>query len=238
MKTLTEIIKEQGKISAPLDGVFGAIEESIRDTIQNALNKFDSEAEEKRREFVSELNQRVKDAEKYVNSLKPIKGDKGDTVVGPQGEQGIQGVRGKDGEDGAVGPKGEKGKSGKDGKDGSPDTGEGIIKKINSLPVTGSQIDPWHVKPDAKFTKQIHGGGDTIFMYDLSSFLDGSTKTFTIPRNTKVSLITSSSAPFFFRPTVDWTTSGVGNTILTFDSAIDAAVMLAQGQSIGVLYTV
>ncbi len=102
-----------------------------------------------------------RELEDQLDLLKKItirgeKGDKGDdgyTPVkgvdyfdGKDGKEGVQGPAGpkgesKTGERGPAGPQGEKGESivgpagpsGLDGKDGSPDTGEQIIEKINSV---------------------------------------------------------------------------------------------------------
>lgn len=78
------------------------------------------------------------------------------------------------------------------------------------------------------------GSGSAVFIYDLSDQLDGATKSFTIPANTAISLVTGSSAPFVFRPTVDYT--GSGTTTITFTSAVDETVSLAAGQSLLVQY--
>ena len=68
---------------------------------------------------------------------------------------------------------------------------------------------------------------------DLSASLNGVTKIFTIPANTAIVLVVSSSVPFVFRPTVDFT--GTGTTTLTFTAAVDESSMLAAGQSLIVL---
>jgi len=126
------------------------------------------------------------------------------------------------------------------GNDGSPDTGAEIVSKINELPIKPNlQIDARHIKnlPISLSKKHIgRGTGSPTQEYDLSPFLDSVTKVFTVPANKRVLLITSSSTPFFFRPTVDYVVSGTSNTTLTFDSSIDASTMLQQGQSLGLLY--
>lgn len=80
------------------------------------------------------------------------KGDKGDSVVGPMGPKPVAGKDyripqdGRDGKDG-IGFMGPQGPNGNDGKDGSPDTGEEIVVKINSLDtVLDKQIDFVHIK--------------------------------------------------------------------------------------------
>lgn len=76
-------------------------------------------------------------------------------------------------------------------------------------------------------------GGRTIVAYDLSSQLDGVTKTFNLPSLWRVISVHSSSFPFVFRPTIDYTISG--NTI-TFTSEIDANTTLENGQTITIIY--
>ena len=79
-----------------------------------------------------------------------------------------------------------------------------------------------------------HGsGGSQVSYYDISSLLDGATTTFTIPAHTKIVQITSSSAPFVFRPTIDYTDT---RTTVIFGASVDAPSMLASGQSVIVLY--
>ena len=77
------------------------------------------------------------------------------------------------------------------------------------------------------------GTGNPLQAYDLSSELNGSTTTFTIPTNSRVVSVHSSSAPFTFRNSVDYTYT---INSLIFDAAIDAPSMLASGQSLIVLY--
>lgn len=74
------------------------------------------------------------------------KGEKGDK--GDKGDSGKNGLDGKDGRDGldGVGVDGIDGRDGLDGKDGSPDTGEQIIDKVNSVSKDGPKIDASHIK--------------------------------------------------------------------------------------------
>ena len=242
-KTLSDVINEMETKVSPLGGeMLASLEKVLSDAVKKSVEEFKKELDEQKKESQDYIEKKIQSAEKYISSLEPIKGDKGDNPTEKELESIIKPliprpIRGE------PGLPGEKGSPGKDGvtkivKSNLEISGEEIVKKINALdqkPI--HQIDPWHVKGETKYEKQIHGGGDTLYLHDLSASLDGSTKVFTIPRNTKITLITSSSAPFFFRPTVDYTLSGTGNTILTFDSALDATVALAQGQSIGVQYT-
>lgn len=133
-------------------------------------------------------------------------------------------------------------KNGSDGKDGSPDTGDQIVQKINELAIRPElQIDAKHIKGlpkgDAKWTKRLgRGTSSPILAYDLSDYLDGATKVFTIPANKRIVNIVGSSSPFTYRPTTDFGTTGTGNTTLTFTSSVDAPSALATGQTLIVLY--
>src|SRR3990167_991913 len=78
----------------------------------------------------------------------------------------------------------------------------------------------------------VFGGRNGGSYYDISSSLNGSTKTFWIPTNMGVIAVLGSSAPFIFRPTTDWTESGHN---IVFDAAIDATNALAAGQTVVIL---
>jgi hypothetical protein len=67
----------------------------------------------------------------------------------------------------------------------------------------------------------IHRGGPvTVQYYDVSSSCDGSTKTFTIPGNTRVLAVLGTEFPLIYRPVIDW--SGSGTTTLTLSSEVSA----------------
>ena len=71
------------------------------------------------------------------------------------------------------------------------------------------------------------------YTYKLNALLDGSTKSFTIPKMREVTAVMGSSFPHTFASTDDYTVSG---NVLTFTSAIDATTTLAAGQTIIVFY--
>ena len=77
-------------------------------------------------------------------------------------------------------------------------------------------------------------GGSAVMSYDISSLLNGVTKTFTIPTNSRVISVTASSFPFSFRPTVDYTYT---SSSITFTSEIEASSTLATGQTVIVVYS-
>lgn len=78
------------------------------------------------------------------------------------------------------------------------------------------------------------GTGKETYEYDLSSFCDGVTKSFTIPANTRIVAVLCTDAPAgFYRKTVDYT--GTGTTTLTLDAAVAAP---NTGASLSVLYVV
>lgn len=82
------------------------------------------------------------------------------------------------------------------------------------------------------------GGGGGVGMhnttyYDLSSRLNGSTKTFSLPAMYKVIAVLNTSVPTVFRPTTDFTWTP---TSITFTDEITASASLAYGQTIIILY--
>lgn len=83
-------------------------------------------------------------------------------------------------------------------------------------------------------TMFVGGGGRTVRSYDLSSQLDGVTKTFNLPAMYRIISVHSSSTPFTFRQTTDytWTT-----TSITFTSEVNAETTLNTGQSITIIYS-
>lgn len=170
------------------------------------------------------------------------KGDTGDTgPEGPRGFTGMPGPQGFRGEIGSMGPPGRLGRDGKDGidglsgmsgkdgltgKDGSPDTGEQIVKKVNTLEIRPDlQIDASHIKNLPKFIERInarrtlHRGGAEVRVSDLSASTDGTTKTFTVPGHSSAIMVTGTDFPLFYRLTVDFTVSG---TTLTLTSEVPA----------------
>src|SRR3990167_7398948 len=165
------------------------------------------------------------------------KGDKGDT--GERGEKGdsIQGEKGEKGDRGEDGQsiKGETGERGEKGKDGTNPviTPEQIKEQLQEELDTLKQELEKFVEDKVKSSRPLFGGsGKTkIILVDLSSQLDGNTKTFSIGfTHFGIISVQGSSAPFgAFRPTIDYTE--IGSTIV-FDASIDAAVSLATGQSL------
>lgn len=83
-------------------------------------------------------------------------------------------------------------------------------------------------------TAFVGGGGRQVRSYDLSSQLDGVTKTFNLPAMYRIISVHSSSTPFTFRQTTDytWTT-----TSITFTSEVNADTTLNTGQSITIIYS-
>lgn len=79
------------------------------------------------------------------------------------------------------------------------------------------------------------GGGRMVKAYDLTSSLNGVLKTFTLPAFWKVISVHSSSFPYVFRPTTDYTTDASAMSI-TFTSEILADTTLATGQTLLIIY--
>lgn len=80
-----------------------------------------------------------------------------------------------------------------------------------------------------------NSGGKVVSLYDLSSVLNGVSKTFVLPAFWKVISVSSSSFPYTFRPTIDYTVDSSAMTI-TFTSEIEASTTLATGQTLLVTY--
>lgn len=125
------------------------------------------------------------------------------------------------------------------GKDGSPDTAGNIRDKLETL-YDNDRLDATAIKGLAETIKSlmpeqeprpIFGPGKTkIVKVDLSSLLDGSTKTFFLGTHYGIVDVNSSSAPFgAFREGTDYNESGKN---IVFTSNVDAAVSLATGQSL------
>ena len=130
-------------------------------------------------------------------------------------------------------PKVENGKDGKDGHIPKHEWKGTLIRFENPDGSWGRWVDLKGSSGDYQHTMR-GGGGSTVKEYDLSSLLDGVTKTFTIPQNQRVRFVHSGSFPFSaFQPTVDYT---YNSNSITFTDAIDAATTLAAGQVILIDY--
>lgn len=77
------------------------------------------------------------------------------------------------------------------------------------------------------------GGGKIVKAYDLSSQLNGVLKTFNLPALWRIISVHSSSFPYNFRETVDYTWTPQS---ITFTSEINAGGTLATGQTLTVIY--
>lgn len=90
------------------------------------------------------------------------------------------------------------------------------------------------IKKELKKSSQTPNGGgivgrDIVKNYDLSPYLDGSTKTFNIPAIWSVISVATSSFPNVLRPVIDYTYTG---QTITFTSEIDETTTLASGQTV------
>lgn len=264
-KTLEEIINEMDYNDAPsgakgildiLNKKNGISKPSLNELrLAEILKQLEEKIIETAKQTVEDLFSR-NDMETVIENLKSAKGDKGENgddgytpIKGIDYRDGIDGytpVKGRDYRDGKDGRDGRDGVDGKDGKDGingivEDIQGADIVAKLVALPekdrLPASAIKGLNEKK-ASWKKGGgrlgRGTGNAIMSYDISDLLDGNTKVFTIPANIRIVEVTSSSEPFHFRKTVDYT--GTGTTTLTFTSAVDASTMLAQGQSIDVIY--
>ena len=130
------------------------------------------------------------------------------------------------------------GKDGKDGKDGSPDTGDQIVRKINTA---SDKIDASRIKnlPKPAYDDYVRRGSrkmgrgqiSPVMGYDLSTQLNGSLKVFTIPSHSRAIALIGTQFPIVYRPTTDWVASG---TTLTLTSEVTAP---EAGQTLILLYS-
>ena len=151
-------------------------------------------------------------------------------------------------EDGKDGYSPIKGKDYFDGADGSPDLPEVIVSKLESLE-DDERLDVKAIKGIEELVKRlekkidgkvIYGGGGGsrrhTTKYDLSPYLNGVLKTFSLPAFWDiVSVHTGGSDPTTFRPITDYVDDAGAGTI-TFTSEINEAATLASGQTILVVY--
>ena len=130
------------------------------------------------------------------------------------GVDGVTPVKGVDYFDGVDGES----KAGLPGKDADESRIEALEEKIKKL-------------ESQKVVKFGGGSGNVnlVQYVDLSAELNGVKKTFHLGYHFGVVAVIGSSAPGIFRPTVDYKESGLN---IVFDTAIDAAVSLATGQSL------
>jgi len=106
---------------------------------------------------------------------------------------------------------------------------EGDKLSINAIENLREELD----KMKKASTGTVISGGitgrDMVKNYDLSSQLDGVTKTFNIPAVWSIVTVACSSFPNILRPTIDYTNT---TTTITFTDEIDAGSTLATGQTV------
>src|SRR3990167_8959663 len=140
-----------------------------------------------------------------------------------------------------------RGPEGKPGKHGSPDLAQHIANKLNTekdiidldvikglkeaLKLLSKKIDNKVV-----YTGGGNSGGRIVKSYDLSSSLDGSTKTFSLPTFWRIISVHLSSVPNIMRETTDYTSDAAASTI-TFTDETVASTSLSAGQSLVVVYS-
>jgi len=143
-------------------------------------------------------------------------------------------VRIKNLKDGPQGP------PGRPGRDGSPDSPKDVRDKLlqlngdERLPVSAIKgLDDYEEVRNRK-PSIISGaapGATTVQFTDLSSQLNGSRKTFTVPRRRFIALF-GTEFPVIYRPEIDYT--GTGTYTLTLTSQVSAP---ASGQSLLLLHS-
>lgn len=123
------------------------------------------------------------------------------------------------------------------------ESAEETVRKINSLPIRPmTQIDASHIKNlptvDTRLFQQRgsvrmgRGTSSPVMVYDLTAQVGG-TKVFSIPSNSRVISVMSTSFPMIYRPIVDYGTSGSNNSVLTLT---DQVAEPEAGQTLLVLY--
>lgn len=243
MKNLTpQQVKKLKKLAAVLDNGNVAILEHL------------FELEESIDEKLEKLDGRVPNLDAVLASVRGKKGEQGEKgekgdrgEPGKNGRDGIDGRNGKDGKDGLNGKDGKNGVDGKDGQDGK-DGADGHIKDLAPQEVRDllellqdderlsiSAIKDLREELDAlkKQKSTVSGGGivgrDIFKDYDLSPYLDGVTKTFSIPAVWNIISVHTSSFPNALRKNIDFTYTPQS---ITFTDEIDAATTLATGQTV------
>lgn len=117
-------------------------------------------------------------------------------------------------------------------------TGENIRNALEALPegdklamsaIEGLETELEKIRATKTSVQTGVTGRDIITKYDLSPYLDGSTKTFNIPATWAVISVACSSFPNVLRPTIDYTNT---NTTITFTNEIEASTTLAAGQTV------
>ena len=134
-----------------------------------------------------------------------------------------------------------------DGADGGSDTPEVIVSKLESLE-DDERLDVKAIKGIEELVKRLEkkidskavfygGGGERKHskQYDLSPYLTGVLKTFSLPAFWEVTGVVCSSFPNALRPIIDYTTNGGASTI-TFTSQIDETTTLQSGQTVLIFY--
>ena len=124
-------------------------------------------------------------------------------------------------------------------------TGKEMIEKINELKITSElQIDKSHIKGLQEFLESITrkltnlkvgrkkgGGGDIVYLEDLSAQTDGVTKVFTVPVHRKALQVIGSDFPTAMFSGNGFTTSGMTLTLTTTNAP-------SSGSQLGFLYVV
>lgn len=229
MPHLADLLQERSTQDTMVSSNLFGMKKRILDTVREEVGKL-------KNEITQELR-RILEEKIGEEGLMTLQGERGHTPI-----RGVDYLTPKEMRllkkelQGRSGKHGAPGLPGKDGiteviyRDGSPDTPEQIAEKINSLQ---EKIDVKSIKglvqliqnlkraiQEKKHGGDIGGGGDSVRYYDLSSLLDGSTKTFTVPVHlTGKSLLFGTQFPIIYRPTVDFTET---RTTITLTDAVGA----------------
>ena len=153
--------------------------------------------------------------------------------------------------DGYTPVKGKDYKDGRRGEDADPEVVSGMVyskmrphldeiknlsKAIKSLEKLSASVEELKSRKHMPAVTPV-GGRSFLRRADISSSLDGTTKTFNIGAFYSIFQVVASSHPTALRDTIDYTYSGSAGTI-TFTDNIEASATLATGQTVIILIAV
>lgn len=243
---------EEGKITDPNSLAMHQLIQDAQDEVdrmEEISKTFDEKVKTALDDTVKEAKSTI---EEEIKNVEVIPGKDGESIIGPPGPQG-KSIIGPRGPAGPQGPVGESipGPAGKDADEGT------IIAKIeNDLPMLGTSVrdglellegderlDPKCIQGWEVIQKDIQNlkerpiatppggimGRDLFQDIDISTQLNGVTKTFNIQAVWRIISVDLSSYPYgSCRKNIDYTWT---STQIQFTANIDATTQLAQGQT-------
>lgn len=226
-KNLIALAKKNGNDS---DLLLLDLIHDLQDDLEELSNKKETTDEDKIDKISTRLATKLAildkgeqgDTGEQGESIVGEQGEKGDVgkdskIVGPKGDKGERGETGDNGTDGLDGIDGKDGFDGKDGETGKVD--ENIVVELKDK-IKELKEDITNIPRGGKI---LTGRYTYTPMLDrLTSFTDGSTKTFILskaPKETTTMEVSGTDFPIILDPTVDFTVSG---KTLTLTAAVSA----------------